>query len=452
MIRYFSLIYLLLFSGLCFGQRGSDKVLAFPGAEGFGKYTSGGRGGIVTEVTNLDDNGPGSLRYAIDIDAPRTIVFKVSGIIELDSILYIRYGNLTLAGQSAPGDGICIKNYTVRIEADNVIIRHMRFRPGDIKKTEVDGLTGIGQKDIIIDHCSMSWATDENASFYDNENFTMQWCIISEALNDSYHYKGEHGYGGIWGGKGATFHHNLLAHNKSRNPRFCGSRYHDVPEDEIVDYRNNVICNWSGNSAYGGEGGNQNMVANYYKPGVATKGKLRYRIVQVSFNFYNMNINLDTILMGKWYIEDNFVEGYPKITQSNWDDGVQGISKEQKAEARLTRPVQYIPINEQSAVEAYNEVLLHAGASLPKRDKVDKRVIQEVKTGKPTFDNGIIDSQTEVGGWPQYNTSPQSMDTDHDGMPDDWERSNGLNPSDPEDRNGDLDNDGYTNLEEYLNK
>ena len=427
------------------------KVLAFPEAEGYGKYTTGGRGGIVIEVTNLNDNGPGSFRAALDIDTTRTIVFKVAGIIELKTPIEIIYGNLTIAGQTAPGDGVCIKDCEIGLMADNIIIRYMRFRPGDRMRTEVDALSAKRNKDIIIDHCSMSWATDEVASYYDNENFTLQWCIISESLNSSYHSKGEHGYGGIWGGMGATFHHNLLASHASRNPRFCGSRYHNVPEQEIVDYRNNVIFNWEKNSAYGGEGGNQNMIANYYKPGPATKGFLQHRIVGPSYDFYNRSINVDTIPLGFWYITDNYVEGNSKVTNNNWDGGVQGLSDEQINKARLTQPVPFVPIKEQSAQEAYQLVLVNAGATLPKRDVVDQRIINEVKTGKTTYKKGIINSQKDVGGWPSYLPSPTLTDRDHDGMYDDWEIKMGLNPNNPDDRNGDNDGDGYTNLEEFLN-
>jgi len=419
----------------------SAQQLAFPGAEGFGRFTTGGRGGKVIEVNNLNDSGEGSLRSTIETKGPRTIVFRISGTITLLSGLRIKNDNITIAGQTAPGDGICLKGYPLIISADNVIIRYLRVRLGDEHKLQEDAMSAIGCKNIIIDHCSMSWGIDEVASFYDNENSTVQWCIVSESLDSSYHSKGRHGYGGIWGGKGASFHHNLLAHHSNRNPRFNGSRTHGKPEKEIVDFRNNVIYNWGDNSSYGGEAGQQNMIANYYKSGPATRST-KNRIVEP----YDEK--------GKWYIADNFVFGFPGITKDNWAGGVQGNFWKQ---VRVEAPHAAAPVMTHSAERAYELVLEKAGAVLLRRDAIDARIIEEVKTGTATFggnrgaSSGIIDSQTQIGGWPTLHSAPAPPDDDHDGMLDEWEISNGLDPKNPKDRNGDFNNDGYTNLEKYLN-
>ncbi|WP_152425023.1 LamG-like jellyroll fold domain-containing protein [Nafulsella turpanensis] len=435
---------MLFTCGAAYSQE--EQQLAFPGAEGFGRFTSGGRGGIVYVVTNLNDSGPGSLRAGIEMNVPRTIVFQVSGTIHIKNPLSIENGDLTIAGQTAPGQGVTIKGNSVVLRADNIIIRYLRFRPGDISGGEPDAIWGREQSNIIIDHCSMSWAVDEVASFYDNKNFTMQWCIISESLYESNHAKGRHGYGGIWGGQGATFHHNLLAHHSSRNPRFNGSRYSGEPELELVDFRNNVIFNWGGNSAYGGEGGRHNIVANYYKPGPATGGEKRYRIVSPT----------PSDPMGLWYVAENFIEGYPEVTADNWNEGVQGLNAEQEAIARVDEPFPHAPVTTETALEAYASVLENAGANFPFRDEVDARILEEAETGQVTYGGaygtgkGIIDSQETVGGWPELFSAPAPADEDLDGMADEWELTAGLNPADPGDGVLDADADGYTNLEEYL--
>ncbi len=438
---------LLTYNTMLFSQQ-----LAFPGAEGYGRYASGGRGGKVYEVTTLEDNSqPGSLRYAINQSGRRTIVFRVSGTIRLKSSLTIKYGDLTIAGQTAPGDGICIADYPVTINADNVIIRFLRVRLGDLYKLEADALGGRNRKNIIIDHCSISWSIDETASFYDNTNFTMQWCIISESLYNSYHSKGAHGYGGIWGGMGATFHHNLIAHHSSRNPRFNGSRYHKQPDKEIVDFVNNVIYNWGGNSVYGGEEGNQNVRFNYYKPGPATSSGVRKRILNPTTDS-GTNTGY-----GKFYVADNFVDGYPDATADNWGIGVQGISSTIKQQIKVDEPFSIEYVTTHSLQDAYELVLKYAGAVFPKRDSVDLRIIEEVRTGTAKYGKswggggkGIIDSQEDVGGWPQLNTYNVPVDSDHDGIPDEWEILHGLDPNNPEDRNN-INSDGYTFLEVYLN-
>ncbi|CAN5898039.1 pectate lyase [soil metagenome] len=416
---------------------GLAPALAFPGAEGFGKYTTGGRGGKVLIVSNLNDSGPGSLREAIKQKEPRTIVFAVSGTIALEAPLDINTGDLTIAGQSAPGEGICLRNYPLKISADNVIVRYLRVRMGDEQEQEADAMTGLKNKDIIIDHCSFSWGTDEVATFYDNENFTLQWSIISESLNASVHAKGEHGYGGIWGGKGASFHHNLLAHHKSRNPRFNGARYHKEPALEIVDFRNNVIYNWKANSAYGGEEGNHNVVNNYYKPGPATEKSKNSRILNPDPPY------------GTFYVAGNYVAGNPEVTKNN-RLGVEGKEPEK---ALVPAPVPVVSLPERAAAEAYEQVLARAGASF-RRDALDERVIREVRSGQATFGknkDGIIDSQQEVGGWPTLQSAPAPEDQDQDGMPDAWERQHQLNPNRPDDAAAYSLDQRYTNIEIYLN-
>lgn len=425
------------------------QLPAFPGAEGYGRFVTGGRGGEVYTVTNLSDSvtkpPEGSLRWALNKPGPKTIVFAVSGTIELKRRLNISKGDVTIAGQSAPGDGICISGETVSIEADNVIIRHIRFRCGNLTPGEEpkDAISCIRQKNIIVDHCSMSWSVDETASFYDNENFTLQWCIISESLYDAGHPKGEHGYGGIWGGKGATFHHNLLASHTSRLPRFCGGRYHpDTRETEIVDFRNNVIFNWGFNSSYGGELGQQNMINNYYQPGPATKKSVLSRILEP----------FDSL--GLWYLSGNYMYGNRDVSSDNWK-GVEGDFAG-VAGIRSDTPFPFVPVRTESARRAYKKVIRNAGAILPQRDSCDERIISETLTGQCEYGDsygagtGIIDSQNNAGGWPLLETYDVRPDQDGDGMPDEWEKRKGLNPADPADRNT-LGRSGYTMLEEYLN-
>ncbi|HYF70731.1 MAG TPA: pectate lyase [Ohtaekwangia sp.] len=433
-IRIISCIAISLLFIRCHAQ----KTIAFPGADGFGKYTTGGRGGKVIIVTNLNDDGPGSLRDAIQKKYPRTIVFAVSGNIELVSPLDVNNGNVTIAGQSAPGDGICIKNYPVSVKADNVIIRFLRFRLGDESKQQADAFGGNkGMSGIIIDHCSMSWATDECASFYRNKNFTLQWCIVSESLNHSIHEKGDHGYGGIWGGKGASFHHNLIANHTSRLPRFSGSASTPNSPDELVDFRNNVIYNWKGNNTYGGEKGRYNMVGNYYKPGPATSDS----------KFYLVNPSQP---YGKFFLEGNIFHGNDAITQNN----KLGIKTDHVDSTLVNRPFEVEKINEQSAKMAFDLVLTSAGASLY-RDSVDKRIAGEVRTGNSVSGknkNGIIDSQNDVGGWPMLKKGLPLKDTDQDGMPDAWETENKLNPNDQTDAIKKTLDAQYDNLEVYLNE
>jgi pectate lyase len=454
-----SLTVLLIFLFFSISSSIAQNQLAFPSAEGYGKYTVGGRGGKVFEVTNLNDSGEGSLRAAVEAKGPRTVVFRLSGTIDLKSNLTIRNPYITIAGQTAPGDGICIKRYPLSIGADEVIIRYIRVRFGDESDQDSDAISSRYVKNIILDHVSASWSVDETMSIYHCNNITVQWCLISESMYNSNHVKSTHGFGGIWGSNFSSYHHNLLAHHTSRNPRFasgCGN----------TDYRNNVLYNWGYQSCYGGEKqqkGNPdfnfstiNMVANYYKPGPATRpGETSYRIASPSTRDGDADY-------GKWYIANNVIEGNQTVSADNWDGGVQPS----KDVFRLDEPWESMPINQQSAEDAYQSVLEHAGASLPKRDAVDSRIIEETRNGIATYEgptykqnndmenkslkSGIIDSQSDVGGWPELKSTTPPTDTDHDGMPDEWEKKNALNPNNAADGNK-IAADGYTMLEKYLN-
>jgi hypothetical protein len=434
----------------------TESAVAFPGAEGYGKMTTGGRGGRVIKVTNLNDAGTGSLRAAIEQSGPRMIVFEVSGNIKLKKRLHIKNGDITIAGQTAPGDGICIQDQEMVIAADNVILRFLRFRMGDLTQNEQDALWGRHQKNIVIDHCSMSWSIDECSSFYANKDFTMQWCILAESLNKSFHEKDNHGYGGIWGGHQASFHHNLLAHHNSRNPRFDGGNRPGTGLSPVgtdkVDYRNNVIYNWRDNSAYGGENGEYNMVNNYYKPGPATPSSKNKRIMQVSKEkdaHYSPG-------HGVFFIEGNYVFGNANVTMNNWAGGVDFDSGVSVPQAQRTTPFPFEALSAQhTAEQAYEQVLEKAGASY-KRDAVDQRVVNEVRNGTVTYNGsktgfpGIIDSQTDVGGWPTLVQTTPLVDTDGDGMPDVWETANKLDPNTPNSNGRDL-SQVYDNIEMYFN-
>jgi hypothetical protein len=330
---------------------------------------------------------------------------------------------------------------------------------GDVTDQQDDALGGRNKKNVIIDHCSMSWSTDECASFYDNELFTLQWSILSESLRNSVHDKGAHGYGGIWGGKGVSFHHNLLASHDSRNPRFCGSRYSNKPDEELVDYRNNVIYNWGSNSAYAGEGGRYNMINNYYKAGPATSKTSRI-IEPYADNGANSQ---PAGTFGTFYITGNYMTKSATVTSDNWQ-GVNlnstfgtyapGITKDNiKSDTEFPHET----VTTHTAEKAYEKIVDFCGASL-KRDSVDLRIIHDLSTGTVTYPdggngskNGIIDTQSAVGGWPVLQSSDAPTDTDGDGMPDDWENANNLNPEDSGD--GQLKSvDGmYPNVEVYLN-
>ena len=467
-IRFSFLAFLLPFSFLvgCAQQKKTgtivdNKAIAFPGAEGFGKYATGGRGGKVIMVTNLNDHGAGSLREAVEKKYPRIIVFAVSGTIHLDAKLNI-YGDATIAGQTAPGDGICLADAPVSLAGNNIIVRYLRFRMGDKlqKGGMVDGnggddaLGGVGRKHILIDHCSMSWSTDEAFSVYGGDSSTLQWNIIAEPLNYSYHFETgdkdyeHHGYGGIWGGMHLSAHHNLFAHCASRTPRFNGIRHTPT---EFVDFRNNVIYNWGQNNVYAGEGGQYNIVNNYYKPGPSTNKNVQSRIV----NPYDKP---PSIPLGSFFVAGNYVQGSPDVTGNNY----LGIHMEKtatetdKAKLAAHQPFPSEELVMQESEKAYGAVLKSAGASY-KRDTLDARIVRDVEKGtgrfidvQGGFPHGTAYEQT-LRAWPALKASPALPDQDADGMPDEWEKKNGTNPADAADAAGKTMHPFYTNIELYIN-
>jgi pectate lyase len=434
--------------------------IAFPGAEGYGKYATGGRGGKTFIVLNLNDKGPGSFREAAEAKGKRIIVFAVSGTIHLETKLSIK-GDVTIVGQTAPGDGICLADNSVSLSGDNIIIRYIRFRMGDKYQRGgmVDGnggddaFGGVRRKNIIIDHCSMSWSTDEVFSVYAGDSTTLQWNLISEPLNYSYHFETgdkdyeHHGFGGIWGGLHLTAHHNLFAHCNNRNPRFNGIRHTPT---EFVDYRNNVIYDWGGNNIYAGEGGDYNIINNYFKYGPNTSKSVKYRIVNPGKN--------ETIGFGKWYVNGNYVDEAADVTKNNWlgihmgNGGTEGDKKN----TVIDKPHDTWAIPTQTAEEAYEAVLRSVGASC-KRDTLDERIINDVKnrTGKFIDVQGGFPHGTEyeltVNAWPTLRSIAVSTDNDKDGIPDDWEKKNGLNPADASDASKVSSHNFYTNIELYFN-
>ncbi|MDR0810960.1 MAG: pectate lyase [Paludibacter sp.] len=447
---------------------------AFPGAEGYGRYATGGRGGAIYYVTNLTDNNTGntatregSLRWCLNQNGTKTILFKVSGTIFLNSELKITKGDVTIAGQSAPGAGICIAGFPVSVSADNVIVRYVRIRMGNERDISSDGADAFGGRfhnNIIIDHCSISWSTDECCSFYNNSNFTLQWCIISESLNYGGHSKGAHGYGGIWGGFGASYHHNLMAHNKSRVPRL-GPGANSTPTNELFDVRNNVYYNYAGEGCYGGEAMHGNIVNNYYKSGpagvsLATGKKKRIFVPSVTTQFPIING-----LWGSYYIDGNYMVGQADVTANNWDNGVYNQispapNQTLKDQLRLTEPLPTDVVTTHTAQNAYNKVLLYAGCS-HYRDAIDTRIITETQTNTTTFKGayqnipGIIDSEQDLrpedadGDWGPWcalvQTAPPA-DENRDGIPDAWFAANVPAGSTANSLNA----DGYTYLEVYL--
>ncbi len=461
----------------------AEDAPAFPGAEGFGRYVTGGRGGKVYHVTTLEDNNNvGSFRYAINQTGKRIIVFDVSGTIQLKSTLQLKKPNVTIAGQTAPGDGICIAGYPFQISTNNVIIRYMRFRVGssNVTVSGADGWDGLGsldQKNIIVDHCSVSWSIDECCSFSGCSNITLQWSLVSQSLVNAGHNKGAHGYGGNWGGSGASYHHNLLAHHGSRTPRL-GPRP-TTQTDERMDMRNNVIYNFGGNGCYGGEGMNVNIVNNYYKPGPGSptgdKGKriagigIRTKEYCTTYPDYAPMLHV----WGKYFVEGNVNSMYGDVTEDNWTYGMYNqidaggndgtYTAVTKDTIKLDAPIENIPVTMHTAQNAYDKVLKYVGASI-KRDALDEIMISDTRDGKASFTgtgngSGFINTENDVKyadgttGLPTLTGTAAPTDTDQDGMPDAWETANGLNPNSSSDAAlYSLDSKGYyTNIEVYIN-
>ena len=494
-----------------------EEIPAFPGAEGHGRYITGGRGGEIRHVTNLNDSGAGSLREALKGNNAKTIVFDVSGYIDLKSQLDIT-SNTTIAGQTAPYPGITLRYYTIYFgKCDNVIVRFLRFRRSQVKDVNdgADATWGRRRNQIMLDHCSFSWSIDEVASFYDNNNFTMQWCTVGEAQNDAGHGKGNHSYGGIWGGKLASFHHNLLIHLNNRVPRFNGARYgwgdytknmyydqykwENTIQAETVDLRNCVMYNWgNGNGCYGGPGGGYiNIVNNYYKAGPGTKNTKT--VTQVSVGSSSNSTEGDQVGMtSRYYINGNYVtaagdkaanydwkgvtidagtfaidgEKYSKDPKHFYGDTVvykQNANGEDCVRIKVDGPCPIGDITTHSAETTYEKVLSYAGASIY-RDAVDARFMEETMEGVVTYTGtktkikGIVDIINDPDGvqdpacpsFPDLASESRSADydTDGDGMPDEWESANGLNPNDATDGATytlDTEKGWYTNLEVYMN-
>ena len=486
-----------------------DSAPAFPGAEGHGRYVTGGRGGKVVHVTNLNDNGPGSLRAAVKGNEKKIVVFDVAGVIALDKDLKIGQ-NTTIMGQTAPAPGITVRYYTIKPESNN-IIRYIRFRRGQERDINdgADAAYARNRTGIILDHCSFSWSIDEVASFYDNNNFTMQWCTIAESLNNPGHSKGAHGYGGIWGGKLASFHHNFIAHVSNRGPRFHGARFgwegykenmaygkykwQNTVQAENVDFRNCLMYNAQG-TCYGGPGGGQvNIVNNYYKAGPCGKSS-QERLTSISVAAPDNSVDNHPEFLGmtsRYYISGNTTEtvagkktanrdwrgvSYNKDTYNIKGDmctldknGFYGKAvKHVKNEngdmcvpIRMEKPCPSGDVTTHSADKAYTKVLEHSGASLY-RDEVDARYMKEAETGTATYTGsvtkkpGLIDVVADVNGYTEETfgtaTRPDGFDTDGDGIPDEWERAHGLPVDKDNSATFTLDKKGYyTDLEVYCN-
>jgi hypothetical protein len=453
------------------------SIPAFPGAEGGGKYSFGGRGGKVYVVSNLNDDGPGSLRWACEQGGARIIVFNVAGIIKLKTPLIIRAPYITIAGQTAPGDGVCVAGESVWINTHDVVIRYMRFRRGETNVgRRDDAIGGNPVGNIMIDHVSASWGLDENMSMYRHMyndstgkiedklgtvNITIQNSIFSESL-DTWN----HAFGSTLGGENCTFMRNLWANNTGRNP--------SIGWNGIFNFVNNVVFNWVHRSVDGGDYRAQyNIINNYFKPGPATPKNtpVGHRILKPESG----RSKLKYLVFGRAYVNGNIMEGYDHITKDNWNGGVQ-VEDEPNAGKytpfmKVNKPLPMPEVTILPAKDAFTYALSNAGATLPKRDAVDKRITEQIRTGKIAYKDdvklpetqfkhrrlpidsykmGIITDVSQVGGYPEYKGTPYK-DADNDGMPDAWEKKVGLNPNNAADASQDRNKDGYTNIEEYLN-
>lgn len=465
-----------------FASRPTDlpqaTIPAFPGAEGGGAYTFGGRGGKIFVVTSLADSGPGTLREACEAGGARTIVFNVAGIIKLKTPIILMAPYITIAGQTAPGDGVCVAGESFWINTHDVVIRYMRFRRGETTVgRRDDALGGNPIGNIIIDHCSTSWGLDENISLYRHMynpgpgyqdeklptvNITIQNTISAEAL-DTYN----HAFGSTLGGENCSFMRNLWASNAGRNP--------SIGWYSVFNFVNNVVFNWKHRTVDGGDYRSQyNIINNYFKPGpvTPTDDPVGHRILKPESGRSKLKYRE----FGRTYVSGNIMEGYPKITSNNWDGGVQiedmDNAGEYQADMRVDKPLPMPRMMVMSAKDAYQYVLDNAGATLPVRDAVDTRVIEQVRTGKiqykdntsskigsefikrrlpaDSYKQGIIYDISQVGGYPEYKGKPYK-DSDGDGIPDEWETRHKLNPKDAKDAVLDANGDGYTNIEDFLN-
>jgi len=406
-----------------------EVLRAFPGAEGFGAHTRGGRGGRILKVTNLEDAGAGSLRAAVEAEGARIVVFERGGTIELAKPLVVREPFLTIAGQTAPGGGICLKGYPLEVRADEVVVRYLRIRPGDLSREAVDGVGVVGARNVVLDHLSVSWGIDETLSVtHGADRVTVQWCLITESLHDSFHPDGNHGFGSLISGGAISWHHCLFAHHRSRNP---------APGEVTLEFVNNLIFDWGSRCGVSDDVPlAMNYIGNALQPGPSTPGASR----GVAFWAGGLDQRI--------YLAGNVLSG----GSGNQADLIAPPPFVDPAAARalilLDDPLAFEDSIATTAAEVAREAILaSAGATLPRRDAVDERVVRQVVLGTGRH----IDSQTEVGGWPELGAGVAPSDEDGDGMPDGWERDHGLDPADGADGSLDRDGDGYTNVEEYLN-